>query len=217
MRFGLSLIVTALLVGSSAAPMRADEAAWVSFTIHSTDCDTPPLSQSAIDDLVERAERTDIPVQPAYTWAKRLPTGVLVDEATEHSIEDAVRQFFACATTSSTLQADALFSERYLVTGFRNGMPPSTADGSRSATPEARPPVEATILVLSDLQRLKDGKISAPVAFYPDITPGADPTVRILVFTWEDNSWKVDEIITYVKAPGKKIPDAVSEVLPPID
>jgi hypothetical protein len=134
---------------------------------------------------------TPIPAPAASPTAYATPTGQPADTGTVQAVSATIRESVACANAGDALRDLALFSDRY-VENYLYG--PTALDISifrqTAATPQpAAPGEELSIVSISDVKRLGDGRVAATVVTQNAATTFTDELILIN----ERGRWVIDE------------------------
>ena len=162
------------------------------------DADIEPRSLEEIEELaVLAAEATPVAVEPTSV---DVPVGEPADAATVAAITATVRTEIACFHARDFLRNAAFYTDEAIRRVFaEQQIPVETVTALFGAEPEEVPAdARTTILVVTDVVVLADGRVGAFVVF---TDPGAPPVTSFLVFVEREDAWLVDDIITFARPP----------------
>jgi copper transport protein len=170
------------------------------------DCTVEPITIDALQALADPAATEPaanrVPATPAA-----LPAGTPADADTVAQITGVTRQLIACSNARDPLRRLALFSEESLKPNFTQG-PTDTLIRLTGTPPVALPPeIRVSIVSISDVQVLPDGRVRATVAADNPTTHAHGPNgeelagqqtleVVTLVFVQEDGRWLIDDQVS---------------------
>lgn len=138
----------------------------------------------------------------AETETVEVPVGPPADAETVAGVTATVRELFACFNAGDFARAFSLVTDD-VIRSFaeEEPIPEEELRGFLEATPEAVPAEQqSTILVISDVMELEDGRVGAFVA---STDPFVGPDTLYFVFVQEDDRWLIADFIEFLE-PGEE-------------
>ncbi len=130
--------------------------------------------------------------------AVEVPLGVAADAEMVAGVTATAGEILACFNAGDFLRAFSLFSDN-AVRRFIEVDPISEEElrSSSEAIPEAAPTEQqSTLLALTDVMELEDGRVGA---FLATTDPFVGPDTVYIVFVQQDGRWLVDDIIEFLE------------------
>lgn len=150
-------------------------------------------------------QATPVAVPPGAATVD-VPVGELADEETVAAITATVREIIACFNAADFGRAFSLLTDEAL-RGFaaEEPIPEEELRGFLGATPEAVPTEGwTTILAITDVVVLADGRVGALVASLDPTQPEEGPTTIHLTFVQVDGRWLVDRVVEFHTHPEEE-------------
>ena len=159
-----------------------------------------------IEEFVGIAAQATPTGETAATQTVEVPIGELADAETVAAVTATTREIFACFNAGDFRRAFSLLTDD-AIRGFSevDPIPEEELRGFLGATPEAIPTEgRSTILAITDVVLLTDGRVGALVASVDPMQPEEGPTTVHLTFVEEDGRWLVDEFVEFHTHPEEE-------------
>ncbi len=154
-------------------------------------------ARQVVEFLAITAAATPGAAAPVGT-AVEVPLGVAADAEMVAGVTATAGEILACFNAGDFLRAFSLFSDN-AVRRFIEVDPISEEElrSSSEAIPEAAPTEQqSTLLALTDVMELEDGRVGA---FLATTDPFVGPDTVYIVFVQQDGRWLVDDIIEFLE------------------
>jgi hypothetical protein len=177
-------------------------------------CDVAPRSVADILALYKpQAPQGSVPMLPMGP----LPRGAPADAETTAAIAAAVQEIEACVNAGDVLRFYALLSDDWMRQIPSTDEIVAETTALATATPTPLPEGHRSVFFGPwHVEELADGRVLAAVVWFgSEKDPGSDPSrTKVLIFTYEDGRWLIDEIIERV-ADCNDIMEVAAVVGPP--
>ena len=163
------------------------------YTPDPADCTVEELRP--IDAFVEIVGRTT-PVVEDVSVAM-VPLGPPADEATVNAVSATVEAFIACINAGDPHRANSHWTENQVVWAAEGAqIPEEVLRDLLEAPPEVRPAEEQlTLLAISSIRVLPDGRVAAFVTITADVLP---PITQLFTFVEQDGRWMIDQMMDFI-------------------
>lgn len=161
-----------------------------------------------IDSFVDVLNQaTPIVGQPTHL---EVPFGRPADEATVAAALETMETYFACANAGDRHQGYSLWTDNQIDwISMWDPVPEDVLRTLLEATPEVVPKEErTTILAISSIRVLPDGRVAAFVAFEQG---GIPPTTNSFILVEQDGRWMIDQGMDFIYEGPAVNPEQVRE------
>ena len=197
----LTLVAPAVAFAQEATPGTGAEQ--FPLTPDPAECQVEPRD---VEEFVGIAAEATPTVGMTGTGTVEIPVGELADAETVAAVTAVTREIYACFNAGDFRRAFSLLTDE-AVLGFAEEEPIPEAElrGLLGATPEAVPAEgRTTILAVTDVVRLADGRVGALVASADPADPEEGPTAVHLTFEQADGRWLVDGVVEFHTHPEEE-------------